>query len=599
MVRHWSRTERAAILDMIERSIPPGPARESAKFEHLCGTEAMSRRDFLEACTQIPDKKSGRIGAWRFNRAQRFTEATRLRLERSGRPVRIATLKARKWGCSTHWLCYGIEFVTRHKNVGGVIVADEEGSAKALLETGKRVRTSLPFHLPTKYENRSQLYFDAPLYSFLDIETAKNEDPCRGRTYRFVHCTEPQIWKDPEKRFIALVNSVPSEPGTVISLEGTANGYGWWHDFWFDAFDQKSDWLGLFFPWHYDKDFDYCLALQAGDAARLQTSLDDEERSLIRGGATLGQLKWRRGKIKNDFQGDVLLFHQEYPSTPQEAFLASGRPVFVQSFVCRAMARARKPIWKGDIYEDESKGEFGCRFGPSEQGSLTVWAHPREGRAYAIGSDSGHGIGGDPSAAIVVDVESAEQVAELHGQIEPRPFGRMIACLGNHYNEAWWMPEVEGPGMATLDAAKEVGYPQIALRSTYDSIGRIMGKKMGFSNNVKTRPLLFNAIREHLGLGEEGAQFHSAALGNELLSMFMDDSNRETCPKGKHDDRVIAWGIALLARRDAVVEGFVETKKPAPRTLDEMHWQEYHRQTEAEPEPEDAWWKELETAESW
>jgi hypothetical protein len=42
------------------------------------------------------------------------------------------------------------------------------------------------------------------------------------------------------------------------------------------------------------------------------------------------QLQWRRYTIRNDFDGDEKMFRQEYPSTPEEAFLVTGRTVFNQ-----------------------------------------------------------------------------------------------------------------------------------------------------------------------------------------------------------------------------------------------------------------------------
>ena len=46
-------------------------------------------------------------------------------------------------------------------------------------------------------------------------------------------------------------------------------------------------------------------------------------------GATLEQLHWRRRMLYGTkIGGDLNLFHQEYPTTPQEAFVSSGRKVF-------------------------------------------------------------------------------------------------------------------------------------------------------------------------------------------------------------------------------------------------------------------------------
>ena len=64
-------------------------------------------------------------------------------------------------------------------------------------------------------------------------------------------------------------------------------------------------------------------------------------------------MAWRRHRIATRYGGDIELFHQEMPSTPEEAFLVSGRPVFDRG----AMLAARKKVstmkvaFQGDLIE--------------------------------------------------------------------------------------------------------------------------------------------------------------------------------------------------------------------------------------------------------
>ena len=53
------------------------------------------------------------------------------------------------------------------------------------------------------------------------------------------------------------------------------------------------------------------------------------------------QMNWRKYTINNKCQGDVELFMQEYPSTPEEAFIASGRPVFNTASVRKYLNHAK------------------------------------------------------------------------------------------------------------------------------------------------------------------------------------------------------------------------------------------------------------------
>jgi len=578
-----SREEEDLIVKQICATVKAGPMREYALHNALLGHKVVGRREYIERVIQLQDKKTGTWGRWKFNGVQRKVEAIRLRTQRAGKPERYCTLKARKWGFSTLWLGYGVEYVTRTPNARGVIVADDTDGANALLEIGKLMKAKLPFKLPVKYENRSVLYFDEPIYSLLDIDTAKNPDPCRGGMYRFAHCTEPQIWPDPEKRAIAIENAVPDEPNTVISYEGTGSGMNWWYDFWMRAYRGESDWHALFFPWWYDKNFDYSLKLIKDQAVALLETLDDEERELLRMGLDAGQLAWRRAKIENTFRGNVELFHQEFPATPREAFIASGRPAFPSNQVLSIKSEAKDPIWKGSILIDDDRKSY--RMAADPTGPLWIWEHPKPGTPYAIGVDVGHGVtGGDDSVAVVINAKTCEQVAVLlysprppmRATIRPKEFGRLVGMLGMHYGNAYLMPEIEGPGVSALDALRDMSYPALGRRETYDKVGQRTTHKLGWSTNSMSRPALFNEIREHLALETDGARFHDHRLAEQMLKMYLSSNMREEAPSGEHDDYVMAWGIALMGRRYAMSSGFVASKEESIRlSLDQQHWKEF------------------------
>lgn len=578
------RAEFLALQKAIDESAPPGHARDMLYLKHLFGRRNMGRREFVEACLPIKDKKTQQLIPTSWNRAQRYVESIRLRTQRAGKPERYATLKARQFGMSRYWLHCSIEFVLRDTTAPALIIADEEANAKKLLEDGKIMCSRMPFKVPRKYENRSQLYFGEPILGYIDIETAQSADPARSRTYRFVHATEPGTWKDPETKIASLNQAVPTAPGTVLSYEGTARGRsGWWYEFWWAALEGRNDYRAIFFPWWYDRTFDYSDPLFPGDREAIAATLDDEEKALLRLGLDMAQLKWRRACIRNSLFGDVDLFHQEYPSTPEEAFLTSGRPCFPPQHVMRALAQCEAPIWRGDVLLgelDPIKGTRHFTLAQNERGALKLWSHPVRGRMYCIAADPGDGLeGGDFSAAQILDMETGHQVGEFNARTPPYQFGRVLAAIGWHFNTAYLMPEIERNGIAVLEALKEEGYHMIGRRAVFDSAGRITGRKLGWSTNVRSRPLVFNAIRAMLSEGE--AKINSIVLCRQMLDMFVDDQGREDHPTGKHDDCVLAYGIALMARKDAVDAGVLEDAKPMPRTIDERHWAEFHAAVEA------------------
>lgn len=598
-MRYRSRTLARELSKSALASLEREASGDSAKLAFLkmralYGREVLSRRAFLENCVVIQDKKTGEFGPWWLNSPQRAVEAVRLRTVRSGRLERYATLKARKWGISTLWLGYGLEMAERTPGFQGAIIGENNDAAAALLHQGKQMRTRQPFKLVTKYDNRSQLYFAPPVDSSLDIESAKNADPLRGRTIRFVHGTEPQLWDDANKKRAAIENAVPDQPGTVISYEGTGFGRNWWYEFWWAARRNENGYIAIFLPWIMDRGFDYCLPEDPAQIEQLCRTLTFLEEQLRSAGASWGQILWRRAKIAATFAGDERMFAQEFPLTPEEAFMADGRPAFNQEALTRAELECKAPIWRGEVLVGETRdgNDYGVDFTLAEdqRGPLKIWEQPKQGEEYAIGSDSGQGIGQDNSAAYVINNRTGAMCAAFVAKdVEPRPFGKIVAALGRHYNWAYAYPEVEGPGNATLDGLKEVRYPKIGTREQYDNRGKVIGQKLGFSTNTRTRPIMFNEIRANLA-DAGGAKIFDLELVNEMFSMYRDESGKECAPSGKKDDRVIAWGVALMARRESKNPVEVDYTGVLPQgSLEQRHWREYERQTSPAIPEEDPW----------
>ena len=117
----------------------------------------------------------------------------------------------------------------------------------------------------------------------------------------------------------------------------------------------------------------------------------------------LEHLKWRRNKIVSpECQGDLNVFHQEYPTTAREAFVASGRSAF-DSVVLTQMwfdadERERESPPKkfevpvnGFTYKDGSeKMRYFMKKDPG--GELAVFNPPQVGKQYRIGVDVSEGI---------------------------------------------------------------------------------------------------------------------------------------------------------------------------------------------------------------
>jgi intein/homing endonuclease len=140
--------------------------------------------------------------------------------------------------------------------------------------------------------------------------------------------------------------------------------------------------------------------------------LTKEEKEIkIRYNLRDGQIYWRRVTIANKCNGSIETFQQEYPATPSEAFLGTGRPVFDVAKIQALMLAAPNPI-----------ARYECLTGvrqwmSKEDGRLQVWEEPKRGTHYIVSADVAEGLAhGDFSCADVIEHLTGKQVAHWHGK---------------------------------------------------------------------------------------------------------------------------------------------------------------------------------------
>lgn len=585
-----------AYLAAIEREAGTSASTKSyLKFKELYGKDVLSRRAFLEEL-QILYKKNGRWGRWELNGPQRAIETMRLRTQRARKPERYVILKARKLGVSVYWIGALLEAATRTSDVPCALVAQHDEAAKKLLRQAKGIRDKAPWQLAKRFDNTKQLHFAQPCGSTIDLASAKTEDPLRGATMRYVHITEPQLWLgDAKKRRIAIELSVAKDPDTLIGYEGTGCGRNWFYDFYFAAAEgtEENGFQAIFLSWLLDAQFDYCIPVEPEALEQIVKTLSVKEQALRRLGAVWGQIAWRRNELATTFGGDEELFTQEYPSTPEEAFMSEGRPAFNALLVDRARDACRAPVWIGDIGLKERRDEWGIDFDLLEdaRGELKILEKPVHGEDYAMGVDVGTGQRMDNSCANVIAVSSGRHVAQLKNNVdEPHRFGAKVCALAEHYRKAYVLCESNTVGQGVLDSLRKLNYGRIGTRDTFDEAWKKVGTKLGWHNNEDSRERLFNAIQRYLA-DMAGPWPATPELCNELYPMFRNDQLKVETPKGKKDDNALSWGIALIAweaiksPKDRLLQS-----SHAPYSLEAEHWKEYEESvTEPPDSPIDDW----------
>jgi len=582
--------------------------------------------------------KAGELSNFALNKSQKIRESLITEMEEKGVPVRVWEAKARQLGCSTHiqgrmfWRC------VTNRDETALVAAHADPAVHSIFTKSKVFYDNLPSELKplTKYNNRAELDFRAPsgplgLRSRFVVMTAKSTEDARSATARNVHCSEVAFYKRPEEFFLATLQTVPDEPGTTVYVESTCRGTGdfhhtmylnaklWWDDDpppWMELKKKypgnpDSEWYALFTPWFLMDEYKSKLKCSEKDFI---ASLDYAETELLNKfgeWVTLEHLQWRRQSIMTKCGGSIDRFHQEYPSTDEEAFSTSGSPVFDRTAlesmevssvcwcdICKPYAGAEKPdgntcpehkwyeILDGTPRSDSSYTRKMSSITPiltettPGAGRMSVWKEPKRGSRYIVSADISKGpISKDWDHVVVWDVGRMEQVAEWRGKIELDQFADICILIALHYNKAVLAPEATGIGAGVIAMIERAGYWNLYRRRTVDSWHGSTGM-LGWDTNQKTKPVMVGLAQR--AIKESYSIVRSRSIYNELRSYMMtlqfDAEGREleaakfTAPSGKHDDACVAFMIANAVAHYSPGHGTGKGPMVGRNMLLSQHW---------------------------
>lgn len=494
----------------------------------------------------------------------------------SGRPIRNIVLKARQMGIST--IIEGTMFLAgfMFENNSGLVIADESKNSTHLLNMTGLYWDTCPWKplYSTKYRSRNELFWNET-NSSLEIATAKNVQAGRSRTIHWMHGSEVAFWPEPETLMTGLRQAVPSIPGSAIFLESTGNGIGnYFQTQWEAAENGDSEFIPLFFPWWKHPEY----TAEAIQVPLLLGNLDDEERHLSRLLRRAGlspievdsRLAWRRWAIRNLCQSDLLQFHQEYPTDPEEAFVSTGTNVFPGDHLL-ACYQPMEPT-NGLLVSDAGR----VRFVESTDGNLAVYRYPSPDRDYGryfVSGDPTRTTRGDYAVAQVINRRTMEQVARFRKRTDPHTFATDLYNLGRWYNDALLSTETNGPGYSTVGALLTMNYPYLWKNHFMDKAPGTIADSFGFQSNVQRKHAMIGTLLKHVV--DHTITVHDRITYGEMRNYVTLD-NGEMGPadnKNGYDDTVTSLGIGVFG-------SYVEPPLPplgVDRQSVEFDWQRWSR----------------------
>jgi len=498
------------------------------------------------------------------------------------RPVKVIILKARQMGFSTavEALCYW--WTSTNFNINSVIIGNDEKSSLNLYRMFRRYfdNTNILFKPSVRYNTKSDLTFEKfdengkqiGLGSAIKIETAKNKSAGRSDTVNFLHASELGAWENGEDLVASLMQTVPDaevmEKPSMVFLESTAEGRGnYFHKEYVAAVNKKNNYQPLFAPWWildtYERDATFEDLGQLNDYESFLVEL------MQKGHTTLGhkfavseesiprKLAYYRRKAR-DFAATPERLPQEYPSTWEEAFIASGKNVF-NPLALQEMEKDATPLEDVDYYkitplEDRPYEEFELELIPFEENEtpddftykapLKIWEKPKPYKEYVIGADVAEGLkGGDFSVATVVDISRMEVVARWRGHCDPDKFGEILGALGTYYNYALIGVEVNNHGLTTVQKLRDTFYTNLYKRDRgYDEEWETPTVNLGWKTDMRTKRLMIDDLIKLVR--ERVIKDKDIVFINEAFSYVRDERGRMNAEEGSHDDVVMSTAIA-------------------------------------------------------
>lgn len=284
---------------------------------------------FSKHCLKIRDKK-GNIVPLVFNKSQLYLHKKLEDQKRKLGFVRAVLMKGRQEGISTYVAARYFHQTLLTRGTATFILSHDAQSTANLFDMVKRFVDNLPEGLSPGLDtaNKNQLKF-AGMESEYKIGTAGNEDVGRSMTIKQLHMSEAAFYQNTDQLETGLMQAVPDMEGTEVLIESTANGLG---NFFHERAMKAMASIGLdqlvFMPWYWQEE--YRLPVPPG------FSPDEDEQLLMQSfNLDLEQIYWRRMKIAS-MKGGLWKFNQEYPNTPDEAFLMSGETFYSKEKIIAA-----------------------------------------------------------------------------------------------------------------------------------------------------------------------------------------------------------------------------------------------------------------------
>lgn len=420
---------------------------------------------------------------------------------------------------STYKLISWLDKTLFYKNQNIIITAHKQDKQKELFQKVKYAFSQIPDKIKLsdgrirtkpipQYDSVNELYFPN------NNSRIKVSLDSRSWTPTELHITELAFLPTADTMMTGTLPSVPKN--APITIETTANGIGnYFYNMRQKNYNKNNaPFYCVFIPRYTDPNY-----------AHEYNNIEKEFPEL----AHLNKLDITELQKSRYYEQYRLLgreVFQEFPSTPEEAFISTGNTVINSNII--------KWLKQLEYIEDDIYPE------------LRIYRKAEEDKTYNYWVDTSEwGINWDYSTISVRD-DNMNLIASFYWHIPPDELTKVINRLYTLWYKAPWKIGIErnNTGIGTLTKAKDYSwYYDIYSEKTVDKITNKKTKKYWWHTNLKTRPILIweyeEAIRTWL------LEEIDERVRWELYTFVYNERKKAEALQGTHDDWIIADAISI------------------------------------------------------
>lgn len=449
----------------------------------------------------VRSRQTNRPIPFRMNPSQqRIMQACKEHMERKRRMF-VIFLKARRLGVSTWARLMTQAHLLEKEFSDGLILGQQKITARALYHESHQIAKQLPLAKDAwKYTQEEINFWNIP--SKLSWQTAGNVVGARGLGFTILHATEAAYYQNPDV-FPAVFSTLSDDPENMVIVETTPNGKEGpgqaYYELWDASVHGDTEYLTIFLPWHEDPDY-VRHPNMAKDAPR-----DDYEKFLMKDlKLPKERVAFYRATLKEKCGGSLDRWRKEYPGNAEEAFIASGDPVFNFDDLNHC-GKWSTDVTMKRIELDVAPGHR-ARARHNSQGKFVVFEWPEPNAHYFAGVVIGHADKDDDGppqsdtlAMVVWNGETGVLAGRVHLPLRQELATEAVHAFACYFNKAMIACEDGSGGFGSRifqELRDRHHYPnQYKWKGRNDKVNPMRSSgSLGFTITDYTRRMMLNTV---------------------------------------------------------------------------------------------------------